>query len=560
VLVGAMALVLLIGCVNIATLMLARATSRTRELAVRKALGASQSRLAWQLLVEAGLLAMIGGILGLVLAFWIVPVMVAAVPEGMPRLDEVRVDGAAFAFTLTESIITALLFGTLPAIRGSRVDVRAMLTEGRGRERMGGRRSSRSWSPLVATELAFAFVLLTGALLLLNSFTRLTLVPSNYEAESVFALNVGLPPFRYVLDQGPGSDPATSTAAGGVPRRQETAFVRAALERLNGLPGVDAAVAVTRPPGTAVWGPIAQVRREDEPAPTGGQARWEVFRAVSHDYFKTLRVPLRAGRTFTAADDDVAVISEALARDLWPDRDAVGERLIVEQAQRSVEVVDVVADVLEAGYGSIAWLSQPQRTLYMPYDRWGVVPGGMAGWRMSKWFLVRGNSPPDVLIPALRRAIWDVDPELPITQVSTQAAMVSDGMLPYRALTTVLLAVGLLGILLAATGVYGLTSFSVASRTREIGIRIALGATPGRVGGMLLRRTAVIGAVGIGVGAAGALALARFLQGMLYGVQPGDPLTLVLVSVFLMGISVLATLLPARRVARIDPMATIRHQ
>jgi hypothetical protein len=245
---------------------------------------------------------------------------------------------------------------------------------------------------------------------------------------------------------------------------------------------------------------------------------------------------------------------------LWPDRDAVGERLIVEQAQRSVEVVDVVADVLEAGYGSIAWLSQPQRTLYMPYDRWGVVPGGMAGWRMSKWFLVRGNSPPDVLIPALRRAIWDVDPELPITQVSTLAAMVSDGMLPYRALTTVLLAFGLLGILLAATGVYGLTSFSVASRTREIGIRIALGATPGRVGGMLLRRTAVIGAVGIGVGAAGALALARFLQGMLYGVQPGDPLTLVLVSVFLMGISVLATLLPARRVARIDPMATIRHQ
>jgi hypothetical protein len=230
---------------------------------VRKALGASRLRLAWQLLAETGLLAMIGGTVGLVLAFWIFPVMVAAVPEGMPRLDEVLVDGAAFAFTLTESIITALLFGTLPAIRGSRVDVRAMLTEGRGRERMGGRRSSRSWSPLVATELAFAFVLLTGALLLLNSFTRLTLVPSNYEAESVFALNVGLPPFRYVLDQGPGSDPATSTAAGGVPRRQETAFVRAALERLNGLPGVDAAVAVTRPPGTAVWGPIAQVRRED---------------------------------------------------------------------------------------------------------------------------------------------------------------------------------------------------------------------------------------------------------------------------------------------------------
>lgn len=550
---GAMALVLLIGCVNVANLMFARATSRAGELAMRKALGASRARLARQLLTEAGLLALGGGGLGLLLAFTLVPVMVAAVPDGMPRIDEVGVGQAALAFTLAASIVTALLVGAMPAMRGSSVELPAAVPKG-SHEGMGERRAR---SALVAAQLAFTFMLLTGTVLMLSSFARLTRVPRNYDAVSTLVVNVPLPQARYAIAS--DSEPATSDAGIGSARKDEGLFTAAVLERLRSLPVVEAAVAATRPPGTSVWGPIYPVRRADLPPPREGEARWEVFRAVSAGYFETLRVPVRSGRVFSVADDgaDVAVISQSLARELWPEGGAVGERLVAGQTDRTLEVVGVVADVLEAGYQRIDWMSEPQRLLYVPYQRWGTL-GGMTNWRMSKWFLVRGAAPPEVLAPELRRAIWDVDPELPIDYIGSLEGMVDDGTLPQRSLTSMLLAFALVGVLLAATGVYGLTAYSVASRTREIGIRRALGATPWRVEGLFMRRAAVLGAVGIGVGTAGALALARFLRGMLYGVRQRDPLTLLFVATLLLGISLLATLIPARRAARVDPVTAIR--
>jgi predicted permease len=528
---GAVGLVLLIACANVANLLLARGSKRRGELAVRAALGAGRWRLVRQLMTENMLLALAGGAVGLVVALWSVPVLVSLSPAGLPRAGEITLDARAVAFALLAAAATSLLFGVVPAWQASRVDLGESLKAASGKG--GAARGGRLRGALIVAEVALSLVLLVGAGLLVQSFLRLRSVELGFDPENLTTMQASFNSVKY-----------TSTA-------QLWETQRRVVERLRSVPGVEAVATV---PSLPMERGLNNYLTLDG---LGGQVGASVeSRAVGGDYFRALRIGLLRGRALADSDAEgaprVVVVNETLARRFWPGRDPVGERVYVDHEWR--EVVGVAGDVRETG------LDQPPRpTVYVPAPQ---VSDGM-GVMTSRWFLtswiVRTSGPVDVA-PAMRAALREADPSLPVANVRTMGEVISGSITSHRFILTLMSVFAALALVLTAVGLYGVLSYQVSQRTHEIGIRLALGARPRDVMRLVVVRGMALALAGIGVGLAGALLLTRLMTGLLYGVSAADPLTYAGIALLLVGVALLACLVPARRATKVDPVVALRYE
>ncbi len=522
-------LVLLIGCVNIANLLLARATSRKRELAIRSALGAGAFRLFRQMLAENLLLAGAGGALGILLAYSVLGLLLAHAPVDLPRLDEVHLDARVLLFTVTTSILAGLAFGLLPAMRLAWTAPREALQSG-ARGSTEGRGSGRLRSLLVSLEVALSTVcLLTGGLLL-RSFAKLLAADKGFAVEQVVTVNLNLPGNRYPEQE------------------QRVQFVRRLLDAVRTLRGVTSVGVSNILPMTGAGGDnLLTVEGTSVPFMERPLAD---IRSVNPEYFRTLGIPLARGRIFEEADRDrkVALISERAARRLWPGENPQGRRFKIGDPDGPfVEVAGVVGDVRSTGLDR-----PPQMTVYVPY------------WQRRGWqgpaLAVRAAIDPSAMALSIRGAIRAIDPELPVPQFRTMQQIVDDSVAQRRFQMTLILVFAVAALMLASLGVYGVVSYSVASRTSELGIRMALGAHASDILRMIVRQAMAPVVVGLSVGLGAALLAGRLLAGLLYGVTATDTLTIGIVVATLGAVAALASLIPARRATRIDPLVVMRYE
>jgi putative ABC transport system permease protein len=531
---GAVGFVLVIGCANVANLLLIRTASRRQEIAIRAAVGAGAWRLIRQLLAESALLALIGGTIGLLLAMWGVPLLLALAPEEtIPRAGEIHIDGRALAFTFGISLLTGILFGLAPASHLLRQPLRDSLAAS---TRIAGRMQARLRSALMVSELALALVLLAGAGLMVKSFLRMRAVDPGFRPENVLTLVVSLPDSIY------------HTAAA------KHEFQARLLEKLTALPGVTAAGAVDlRPMGEFMLnGGVAIDRGRQLPV------NYLVDKpCVSPGYFPAMGIRLLAGRDFTPRDDlsapGVAIVSQSVAREAWPGENPIGKRLSLEDRSTPrdwLTVVGVVENVRQ--YGPTI---RPGRGVYRPFTQ---TTGLTVNTELT--FAARAASDPVLVASSMRRAVYEVDPTRPVNSVATMQDRVSATMAESLFQARVLTVFSLMALLLAAVGIYGVAGCSVAERTREIGIRMVLGATSGAVMREVLRRTMNVAALGVVLGSAGAFAATRVLSSLLFEVKPADPTTFAAVAVLLAAVAILAGWTAARRATRVDPMVALRYE
>ncbi len=529
VMLAAVGLVLAIGCANVANLFLARASARRQELTVRVALGASRGRLVRQLLLESVLLALGAGVLGLLLALWSLDALSGLVPEELPRLGEVRMDGRVLAFTLLVSLGTGVLFGLVPALQASSPDLNGVLRQGGGGRLAGGRNRSRS--ALVVGEVALAVVLLISAGLLLRSLWRLQDVEPGFRSEGVLTWSVSLPTSRY-------PDPA-----------RQAALFQQLLERVEALPGVKSAGAVSDLPqgGNDI---AFSLDVEGAPPPAAGEQRAVGFQPVTPGYFRTLGIALRAGRDVTPADREgaqpVALVNETTARRYWPGEDAVGKRIRLGGEEDWRTVIGVVADIRHGGP-----MQAPRAEAYVPV---------LQRTFFFLQFAARTDGEPLALVPGVREAVASLDSELPISQVRTLEDLTSTAMARPRFLSTLVALFAGLALLLAGVGLSGVIAYMARQRTQEIGIRMALGARPGDVLRLVLGSGVRLAALGVGLGLAVAWAATRVMASQLHGVSATDPLTFGSLAALVFGVALLATWLPARRATRVDPLVAMRSE
>lgn len=534
VLLGAVGLVLLIACGNVANLLLAQGSARQRELAIRSALGASQGRLAIQLLTESAILAALGGAAGLLLANWGVNALVSAAPASLPRADEIRLDGWIVAATLGLSVLTSLVFGLAPAVQGSRVNVHQVMTEG-GRET--GARAGRGRAALVIGEVALALVLLLGAGLLLRSFQELTRVKPGFEPRGALTATFSLPQTRYAEES------------------RTVGFLDELLRRASALPGVTAAGATTALPLTDQVDVSFKIESWTPP-PGEGFPDAEV-RMVTADYFRALGASVVSGRALADGDradaPHAVVVNQALARRYFPGADPVGKRIRLDVPRPSGEpwpwatVVGVVGDLREWG------LDQPARpAMYFSAFQVVVFP------RFS--VALRSAGEPAGLANALRREVAALDPELPLYDVVSLETLVERSVGQRRFSTDLLALFAAVALALSAVGIYGLVSFSVTQRTREMGIRMALGASGRQVMGMVLSQSSRLALWGVLIGLGAGAALTRLMAGLLYGVSALDPATMLGVASLMVAVALLASAVPAWRATRVDPMLALRSE
>ena len=530
VLAGAVGLVLLIACANVANLLLARATGREREIAVRTSLGATRARLVRQLLTESVLLAAIGAALGTLLAIWGIDALTAIAPLDIPRLDEATVDGRALAFSATLALATGVLFGLAPAVHQSRPDITAALADG-GRGGSAGARSRRLRGALVVGEVALSLVVLVGAGLLLRSMHRLTDVHPGFRAENVLTFHLALPPAKY-------------------PRAVNIFPVHGQLaERLAALPGVEAVGAVNPLPMSGDgWGASFDI--EGRPVAPGEQLPHAEHASVRGDYFTAMGIPLLEGRTFTEQDiregPGVAIIDSTLARVYFPGENPIGKRINPAGGDDSTwnTIVGVVGHVHNGGLRDAG---EPQ--LYIPALQ---HPG------FSTYFTVRTRGDPVALASAVSAVVRGIDPEQPVAKVRPMSELLAAATARERFQLVLLSIFAGAALLLATLGIYGVMAYAVALRTREIGIRIALGAAPRGVLVLVVRQGLRLAVGGVLVGALLALGSSRLLRGMLFGVSPTDPVVFGTIAMLLVLVAALATYLPARRAARVDPVTALR--
>ncbi|MCI0490673.1 MAG: ABC transporter permease [Blastocatellia bacterium] len=529
ILMGAVALVLLIACANVANLMLGRATSRRKEMAIRVALGASRWQLLQQLLVESTLLAFAGGAFGLLLALWGVKALMDLLPEYewtfqalSNARDDVRVDGTALIFTLAVSLLTGIIFGLIPGWQATRSQIGEWLKEGsRGSE---GLRHQRTRSALVVVEIALAIVLLAGAGLLIQSFARLRQVDYGYDPQGLMTMSLSLP-------------------------RQNTAtFVRQVQEQVAITPGVDSVSVMSF---ATIGGLNFPFNIEGRPLAGGDQNA--SYSAISPDYFRTLKARMRAGREFNDLDragaPGVAIINETLARQYFAGEDPIGRKIVVSYlGQRQArEIVGVASDIRQ---------EEPDKPtkpeIFVPFDQ--------QPW-FAAWLLIRTSAPnPLSLRNSLQQAIWSVNKNLPVSRVETIEQILNQQIAEPRLYTLLLGIFAAVALLLAAVGVYGVISYSVAERTHEIGIRIALGAERRDILKLVVGQGLVLTLIGVAIGAAAALVLTRVMSGLLFEVSASDPATFIAISVLLTGVSLLASYIPAHRATRVDPMIALRYE
>ena len=527
---GAVGLVLLVACANVANLLLARGAGRGKELALRAALGASRGRLIQQLLTESAVLAAVGGAAGLMVARAGIALLLQLVPANkLPRAAEIGMDAHVFAFTALLCLITALVVGTVPALVGAGKEVNEPLREGAGRSTARG--VTRLRSALVAAEVALVLVLLAGAGLLAKSFWRLQHVDPGFQPDGVLTIQIALPESVY-RDVGP--------------RR---AFYEQVLTRMRGVPkAVDASLINLLPFGDMGWTGDFQIE--------GGTAPPDLIvgkPAVGGDYFKAVRIPLLRGRLFDDRDADgaprVAIVSDIVAQRCWPGTDPIGRRLSMD-SKSWLTVVGVVADVRQRNLAA-----QPQPMIYVPYHQeW------RAFFLANMAFLVRVAGSPDGVAASMRDAVHAVDADLPLSNVAMFDQLLSRSIQEPRFRASLLLSFAAMGLVLACVGISGLVAYDVARRTREIGIRLALGASPGDVVALIMKRSLALVTVGVACGVPSALALARLLATFLFGVTPSDPSTLATVASAVVAAAVVAAFIPARRATRIQPAIALRTE
>ncbi|HKR97005.1 MAG TPA: ABC transporter permease [Candidatus Angelobacter sp.] len=529
VLLGAVGFLLLIACVNLANLLLAKATGRTREIAVRAALGASRARIFRMVLTESLVLGLTGAIFGVFLAMAALAAIKSANPGGIPRIEEIGINPWVLGFTLMAAVLTGIFAGLVPAFQSPYKSIVSGLREGE-RSQAGSRTQKRLRSVLVATEVALSLMLLVGAGLLIRSFDRLLHVDRGFQSENRLLVAVNIP---------------------GSYKERASELRNAFLDRVSALPGVQSAAAMLSRPITG-WDPGMGIVAAERPDGDGGHFPWAGWRVVSGEYFHTMGIPMLKGRTFNQHDQIGkpwrVIVSKRLADTLWPGEDPVGRQALLWKGQSNdpAEVIGVAADQRERGLDSA-----PTLTVYLP--SYGAGPGPMQ-------FAVHTAGSPTALTPALRSILKDLDPNLPLSDVQTMDEVVSKSMAPRRFNMFLITIFAAVALLLALVGVYGVLAYSVGRRTAEIGLRVALGATPAKVLTLIVGQGMRPILIGMGAGLLGAMGLSRFVSSLLFNVKPIDPVTYAAVALLVAIAAVLSCYVPALRALRVDPVAALRQE
>jgi predicted permease len=533
VLLATVAFVLLIACANIANLLLARATSRQKEIAIRAALGAGRRRIIGQLLTESLLLSITGGAIGLLLAVWGNSLLVSLIPREVPRINDVSVDARILLFTLAISILTGLIFGLVPALQASRFDLNRSLKEG-VRGTTSGAGQNRLRSLLVVSEVAMALVLLIGAGLLMKSFVRLLEVKPGFNPANVLTFQVqlpNLPPSRYERNE------------------EQTAFFQQLMTRIQALPGVENAGGVLSLPLSGASESTDLFVEGQESTPDGLRPEAD-YTTVTPDYFATLQIPLLQGRQFNAQDKRdapfVIVINDTLAARLWPGQAPIGKRIRVGFEEKYREVVGVVGSIKQTALDA-----EERPAMYLPHLQ-SPNPGLTV--------LVRTRGEPLSMAAAVRQEVRAIDKDVPVTKVQTMEKVLGASVAQPRFSMLVVGLFAALALLLSAVGIYGVMAYAVSRRAHEIGVRMALGAGANQVLKLVLKDGMTLALAGIAVGLLGAFALTRLIASLLFGIGAKDPATFISVAAFLAFVAFIACYIPARRATKVDPLVALRNE
>ncbi|HVF90769.1 MAG TPA: ABC transporter permease [Blastocatellia bacterium] len=533
ILLGAVSFVLLIACANVANLLLARAASREKEIAIRTALGAGRLRIIRQLLTESVVLALLSGAVGLVLTVLGLRALVALAPDNVPRLNEVGVDLRVLAFTFGVSLFTGVVFGLFPAFQASRPDMNESLKEG-GKGSSKGAHGRRVRNLLVVSEVALALVLLTGAGLMIRSFLRLQKVDPGFKPEGVITMRLQVPQSRYPDNP------------------QIVSFYQGVMEKVKALPGVEYAGAVSNLPlsGSYSSGTVTV----DQPSASIDNASFEADRrSITPDYFPALGIELQRGSNFTGAEtadsQGVVIVDETFANRFWPGEDPIGRRIKLGGNQSTAPWLTIVGVVGHAKHYNLN--SKGREQVYFPHAQ-----------RQTRtlFLAVRTSGDPSALVGAIRSQVWALDPSQPLSDVQTMEQRVYSSVAQPRFNTMLLGIFASVALILAAIGVYGVMNYAVTQRTHEIGIRMALGARQKDIFGLVVGQGMLLVAIGVAIGLVGAFIVTRLMASLLFGVTATDPTTFAGVALVLVMVSLLASYIPARKATRVDPMVALRYE
>ena len=534
ILLGAVGLVLLIACANVANLLLARAAVRQKEIAVRVALGARRARLIRQFLTESVSLSLLGGLVGLVIAYVGIIVLKAFIPENISQARAISIDYKVLGFTLLVSVATGLIFGLAPALQSIRFNQAETLKEG-GRDAATGASGKRLRGLLVMAEVAISLVLLIGAGLLINSFLRLRNVDPGFRAENLLTMKIVLPDLKYER------------------KAQRSAFYTDVVQRVQSLPGVRSAAVTTNLPLYRQGNSIS-ISIEGSPEPPPGQEDIIVTRIISPGYFETMSISLLKGRALTDQDTDdspnVVVISEGMARRYWPGEEAVGKRIAVGKIRSPedwIQIVGVVKDVRQ-----FELTADPKPQMYLTHRQFGFFD--------AQDLVVKTDVDSASMASSVRKAVWEIDKDQPVSNIRAMETILADSIARQRFSMLLLAIFAAVALVLAAVGIYGVMSYSVAQRTHEIGIRMALGAQTSTVLKLAIGYGLKLVIAGIAIGLVAAFALTRVMATLLFGVTATDPTTFTLISLLLVAVAAIASYIPARRATRVNPIVALRYE
>jgi putative ABC transport system permease protein len=538
ILLGAVAFVLLIACANVANLLLARAATRQKEIAIRTALGASRRRIIRQLLTESLILSAAGGALGLLIAMWGAELVYFLMPNSLPWIKDIEIDKTVLVFTLVVATVTGIIFGLVPAMQASKPDLNETLKEG-GRGSLVSRHRVRNL--FVIVEVALALVLLAGAGLMVRSFSRVQQLDPGFRAANVLTMQLTLPQTRY----GEGD--------------RARAFYNDLLRRVESLPEVESASVSTSVPLSSAN--VTSFLLEGQPKANLSDMPLTVSSSTGAKYLQTMGIPLLRGRYFgdqdTLGTPLVAIIDENLARDFFPDRDPIGRHILLDDGSIDFQIIGVVGHVRHLAYEN----DEQGKIKYQMYTAYAQVPDPWFARVAQNMLLVaRTKTAPEGVAAAVRARVFEVDPDLPVYNVKSLEQLISDMVSEKRFAMLMLSVFAAAALLLAAVGIYGVMSYAVTQRKHEIGVRVALGARPGDVLRLVLGQAVAMTLIGVAMGLAGAFALTRLLANLLYGVSATDPATFAAISLILIGVALVASAVPARRATRVDPMEALRYE